>query len=313
MAVSKGAALSRGLVFAERRIAPIRPDREHTVVLPDGRRLGAAEFGERAAVPIVYLHGFLGSRLEPGAAEGRSRNIIGLDRPAYGRSDPQPAPSLAAFGRDARDGLDRLGVGRCLVVGVSAGAPYALAAALALGPERAPRLVLIGGVGGPDVLTAAGGGAEVIVRFARRGFGRGLLLRPWFRFARRTGLDRTLLGLGVAAEAGPLARHGHGMVLVHERLLQSLRAGSGAALPGPTADAFLLTRPWDIDPGALAAEALVLHGTDDPVVPPDHAAWYGERLPRSRVEFLPGEHHLSACFANVPTIQRIARELETGA
>src|SRR5919202_762895 len=85
--------------------------------------------GARAPVPVVYLHGFLGSRLEPGVADGLTVNAIGLDRPGYGRSDLQPEPSLAAFGRDVRAGLDALGVERCVVVGASTGAPYALAVA----------------------------------------------------------------------------------------------------------------------------------------------------------------------------------------
>jgi pimeloyl-ACP methyl ester carboxylesterase len=296
-------------VFSQPKVAPIRPDREHEVTLPDGRKLGAAEFGQRAALPLVYLHGFLGSRLEPGAIDRRYVNIIGLDRPGYGRSDPQrQGPSLAAFGRDVRDGLDRLGVGRCVLAGASAGAPYALAAALALGP-RVPKLVLVAGVGGPDVLTRTRGTADVIVRLAAERWGAGRILHGWFRMARRTGLDRTLLGLAVTSELRSLARHGLSGSFVHERLLQSLRTGNDRWLRGVAADARLLTRPWDVDPAALQTDTLVLHGTDDPAVPVEHAHWYAARLPRARLEILPGERHLSLCFASTDTIQRIVQEL----
>lgn len=295
-------------VLQERRVAPIRPDREHAIPLPDGRRMGAAEFGRRSTVPIVYLHGLLGSRLEPGAIDHRFVNIIGLDRPGYGDSDLQPAPSLTAFGRDVRDALDTLGIGRCVLVGASCGAPYAVAAATALGP-RALRLVLVAGVGGPEVLMRAGGAAEIIVRLAAEGWGRGRLLRGGFRLARSTGIDRTLLGVAVRGEAASLARHGLAPAFVHERLLQSLRAGNGRRLPGVMADARLLTRPWDVDPGAVGAEALVLHGTDDPAVPVEHAAWYAARMPGARVEIRPGERHLSLCFSSTDAVQRIAQGL----
>src|SRR3954454_19909125 len=60
-------ALSR-LIYAEPGVPPSRADREHTLALPAGRRLGGAELGPRERVPIVYLHGFLCSRLEPGVA-----------------------------------------------------------------------------------------------------------------------------------------------------------------------------------------------------------------------------------------------------
>jgi pimeloyl-ACP methyl ester carboxylesterase len=299
------------LVFAERRVPPIRPDREHSVALPDGRRLGAAEFGRRSGVPIVYLHGLFGSRIEPGAIERRFVNIIGLDRPGYGGTDLQPRRSLAAFGRDVRAGLDALGIGRCVVVGASSGAPFAIAAAAALGP-RALRLVLVAGVGGPEVLMRAGGAAEVIVRLAGEGWGGGRLLRNGFRLARSTGLDRTLLGTAVRDEAASLARHGLSAAFVHERLLQSMRMGNGRLMRGAVADARLLTRPWDVDPGTLATETLVLHGDDDPAVPVEHAAWYAGRMPRARVEIVPGERHLSLCFGSTDRVQHLAREL-TGA
>jgi pimeloyl-ACP methyl ester carboxylesterase len=209
-----------------------------------------------------------------------------------------------------RDGLDRLGVERCVLAGVSAGAPYAVAAALALG-SRVPRLVLVAGVGGPDVLLRTRGAADVIVRLAAERWGRGRLLHGWFRLARRTGLDRTLLGLAVASELRSLARHGLTGTFVHERLLQSLRTGNDRWLRGVAADARLLTRPWDVDPAALQTDTLVLHGTDDPAVPVEHAHWYAARLPRARLEIVPGERHLSLCFASTDAIQRIVQELAT--
>ncbi len=298
--------LSR-LVFAERGVAPIHADREQTLILPDGRRLGVAEFGERAAVPIIYLHGFLGSRLEPGAADGRTASIVAFDRPGYGRSDLQTVPSLAAFGRDIAAGLDLLGIERCVLVGASAGAPYAIASALALGP-RVARLVLVAGIGGPDVLLGAGGTARVIVRLAGQELGGGRLLHGWFRLARWSGLDRTLLGIAISTEFGPLARLGIETATVHERLLQSMRTGSDHWLRGVVADARLLTRPWDLDLAGLAPRTFVMHGTADPAVPAAHARWYAAHLPEPQVELLPGERHLSLCFASVGNVERIARE-----
>ncbi len=303
--MARAVALSR-LIFAERRVTPIRADRERTLVLPDGRRLGVAEFGERAAVPIVYLHGFLGSRLEPAAADGRTSSIIAFDRPGYGRTDLQPAPSLAAFGRDIATGLDLLGIERCVLVGASAGAPYAVAAALALGP-RAAKLILAAGIAGPEVLLQAGGAARVIVRLAGQALA-GRCLHGWFRFVRWSGLDRTLLGIAISTEYASLARLGIETATVHERLLQSLRTGSDHWLRGLVADARLLTRPWDLDLASLAPGTLVIHGTADPAVPAAHAEWYAAHLPAAQIELVTGQRHLSLCFGSVATIERIARE-----
>jgi pimeloyl-ACP methyl ester carboxylesterase len=70
---------------------------------------------------------------------------------------------------------------------------------------------------------------------------------------------------------------------------EAVRAGPGGAL----ADIGLLGRPWDVDPGQLRAPCLVLHATNDPVVPAAHAAWYGRHLPRAHVELVPAHAHIA--------------------
>ena len=39
--------------------------RNTTITLPDGRRLGYAEYGDPDAMPVLYCHGFPSCRLEP--------------------------------------------------------------------------------------------------------------------------------------------------------------------------------------------------------------------------------------------------------
>ena len=88
-----------------RAIPLIRPATDLILRLHDGRRLGVAEFGSRSALPVIYLHGFIGSRLEPAAVEIEDTNIISFDRPGYGRTDLQRLPSLRAWGADVAEAL----------------------------------------------------------------------------------------------------------------------------------------------------------------------------------------------------------------
>ncbi|MDV3242606.1 MAG: alpha/beta hydrolase, partial [Methylocaldum sp.] len=64
---------------------------DQTMTLEDGRRLGFAEVGYSAGLPVVYCHGFPASRLESvliaQAAERQRARIIAPDRPGYGLSD----------------------------------------------------------------------------------------------------------------------------------------------------------------------------------------------------------------------------------
>ncbi len=276
--------------------------------LHDGRRIGVAEFGTRSSLPVVYLHGFIGSRLEPGAARIDGTNIISIDRPGYGRTDLQRLPSLCAWGADVAEALVQLGVSECIVVGVSTGAPYALAVAAALGP-RVRRVILAGGIAGPEVIETAGGTALALSMIGRRGSRTGRVLHRLLRIARATRLDRRFLARIVASEREPLERQGLSLEVVHARLLQSFRAGNRRGLRGALADARLVAQPWDFKVADLQAEVLILHGTDDSVVPPAHAHWYAAHLPCARLEMAPGELHLSMCFRSAARIQEACREL----
>jgi pimeloyl-ACP methyl ester carboxylesterase len=287
---------------------PIQPETDLVLRLHDGRHLGVAEFGSRSPLPVVYCHGFLGSRLEPGAAGAQGTNIVAFDRPGYGRTDQQRLPSLRGWGADVGEALVQLGVAECMVVGVSTGAPYALAVAATLGP-RARRVILAGGIAGPEVLETAGGTALALSMMGRGDSRTGRLLHRLLKLAFATRLDRRLLALVVASEREALERQGLALGDLHARLLQSFRAGNRRGLGGALADARLVTQPWDFSVGEIVSEVEVLHGADDPVVPPTHAHWYAAHLPCARFELVPGELHLSLCFRSAGRIQEAVREL----
>ena len=279
-----------------------------TLRLHDGRRMGVAEFGRRSALPVVYMHGFIGSRLEPGAVDLGDVNIIAFDRPGYGRTDLQRLPSLRSWGADVAEALVQLGVSQCILVGVSTGAPYALAVAAVLG-ERARRVILAGGIAGPEVLETAGGTALVLSMLGRSGSRTGRLVHRLLKIARATRLDRRLMALVVAGERDALERQGLSTEVLHARLLQSFRTGNRRGLRGALADARLVAQPWDFPLAEIRHEVELLHGTEDQVVPPAHAHWYAAHLPRARLTMAPGELHLSTCFRSAARIQESFHEL----
>jgi pimeloyl-ACP methyl ester carboxylesterase len=111
--------------------------RERTMPLPDGRRLAWSSGGDDDGVPVLYLHGAIGTPVRRTAeldlliAELGIR-YLAVSRPGFGRSDPCPGRRIADFPADVEHLADRLGLGRFTVVGVSAGGPYAIACARAL-------------------------------------------------------------------------------------------------------------------------------------------------------------------------------------
>jgi len=117
-------------------------------LLPDGRRLAFAEYGDPSGVPVVSLHGTPGGRL--GGALHHERyarqglRVIAPERPGYGESDAAPGRTVRSFADDVIALLDAEGLGSAFVVGGSGGGPHALAVAAAA-PDRVRAVgVLVG-------------------------------------------------------------------------------------------------------------------------------------------------------------------------
>lgn len=104
-----------------------------TIAMSDGRTVGFADYGTPDQIAVLWCHGGPGNRFEPSfiaeAATRAGMRLIGIDRPGYGRSTPQPGRTIAGWVPDAIAVADHLGIDRFAVVGVSTGGAYALALA----------------------------------------------------------------------------------------------------------------------------------------------------------------------------------------
>ena len=113
---------------------------EGMITTKDGRTIGFADYGTPDQTALLWCHGGPGSRFEPAFfAEAASRaglRLIGIDRPGYGFSTPQPGRTIGGWVPDAIAVLDHLGIDRLLVAGASTGGAYALALA-----AQSPRVI----------------------------------------------------------------------------------------------------------------------------------------------------------------------------
>ncbi|HEU4793766.1 MAG TPA: alpha/beta hydrolase, partial [Nitrolancea sp.] len=99
--------------------------------LPDGRRLGHAEFGDPNGVPCFFFHGIPGSRLEAAFVDELAAQygirVIGIDRPGMGLSDYVSGRRFLDWPADVVALADSLGIEQFAVAGVSGGAAYVAA------------------------------------------------------------------------------------------------------------------------------------------------------------------------------------------
>ncbi len=139
-------------------MAPETTDR--TLRLRDGRFLGYAEVGDPDGRPVLYFHGFPGSRLEArlthAAAAGGGVRVIALDRPGMGLSTHKPGRGFLDWPDDVAEAADLLGIERFAVAGLSGGGPYTAVCALKLS-QRLTGAAIISGVGPFDAPEATVG------------------------------------------------------------------------------------------------------------------------------------------------------------
>jgi len=269
--------------------------RTNTIVLPDGRRLAYAEYGDPNGRPVLYFHGFPNSRLNaaPGAEAARRARVrlIAFDRPGFGRSDFQRGRTIAGWVDDVVAATDQLGLDRFAVIGYSGGGPYAVACAARI-PQRITALALVSALAPLAVPDAVRGFPLVTRLFLRLWRVLPWLTRPgiWLIGLQvRRAPEKAIVGAGRAAppaDKAVLSRPEVRAAFARD-LQESFRQGSRAA----SHEFALYLKRWNVSEEGIALEVQLWQGEADKVVPPSMGRYHAKVIPNCRATFLPDQGH----------------------
>jgi pimeloyl-ACP methyl ester carboxylesterase len=263
--------------------------------LPDGRRLGFAEYGAADGRPLLFFHGTPGARLLARVAHevALSRNVrlIVPERPGFGRSDFQAGRRIAHWPDDVAVLADALGLDRFAVAGVSGGGPYALACAWRL-PDRIPVVGIVSGMVPLDDPASA----AALPRRERQVFA--LLRRaPWLARAlaaaavpvARRYPDRTfdLVAARAPAPDRALLQQPEIRAGLIGDMREALRAGAHGALH----ELELFGRAWGFRLADVQVPVVLWHGEADAQVPVAIARRLAREIPTCRARFLADAGH----------------------
>ncbi len=224
------------------------------------------------AIDLVFAPGFI-SHIEnywdhPDLARWLTRlgsfaRVIMFDKRGTGLSDPvSEMPSLEQRMDDVRAVMDAAGIESAVLFGISeGGALSALFAATY--PQRCQRLVLFGG------FARFPGGAEVLKRFcdyADRGWGSGGSLPAWAPSRQN---DPTMQQWW-----GRFERLGGSPAAAMAVMRMAAETDVSAILP------------------SIRVPTLVIHCTDDTIIPIECGRFIAKNIPGARLIELPGEDHL---------------------
>jgi pimeloyl-ACP methyl ester carboxylesterase/acyl dehydratase len=262
--------------------------REFDVRTHDGRVLHAYDVGSTGQpdeLVVMWHHGTpnTGAPPEPLFEAARSVAIrwIGYDRPSYGGSTSRDDATVAAAAEDARRVVDHLGIGHFAVVGHSGGGPRALAC----GARLSDRVLAVVAISSPAPWPAAG-----LDYFAGMSDGTARELRAAARG--RAQLEQVLTANEFDRESFIPADYAaldgnwswfNGIVA----------AGTATGIGGMVEDDVSAMAPWDFDLGGVTAPTLIMHGTDDRMVPSSHSEWLAAHCPAAELRLVPGQGHIS--------------------
>jgi pimeloyl-ACP methyl ester carboxylesterase len=264
-------------------------EREGSLKLGSGRRLGYALYGARHGPAVFVLDG-PGSR---GLARAMARTasdlrlrLIAPDRPGFGASTPQAGRSFLSWPSDLVALADELDADRVGVVAQSGGCPYALASAYRV-PGRVARVAVIGGIA-PLTSRAVSAGMARQMRttllLARRA--PWVLHRTLRALARQARRSPERVARRIAEQAPPADRR----ALADEELWQIHVRTTAEVLASPASIAFelgLLTRPWGFELSHLRVPVAIWEGELDTTHPPAMAFHLAEQIPDSELHLVP--------------------------
>ncbi|HEY7599537.1 MAG TPA: alpha/beta hydrolase [Candidatus Limnocylindrales bacterium] len=283
---------SRALVAS----AAGRAQRDATITLADGRRLGFREIGPRDGRAVLFFHGLGTTRVicpaDEQLAGDHGVRLIAIDRPGIGLSERLPGRRLLDWPADIAQLADRLALASFAIVGWSGGGPYAVACARVM-PERVRAVGLvsapapISGVKGVDYLrrfhraARAAGRAPWMIRLAMWNWGRPQRRDP-VRF-----FDESFAEM-CAADQEVLSEPGLRQQMIDNSFELYRQGGRGIA-----DEALVLARRWGFAAHEVRVPVHIWHGEQDEVVPLAMAHYLAREIRGARTRFFAEEgHHL---------------------
>src|SRR5271165_5220551 len=253
-----------------------KPRAEGRFYLPDGRRLGYAEYGDPSGSVVLWFHGTPGGRrqfplLGRRAAEKLGLRVVLVERPGCGLSDAHVYGAVADWATDMAHVADALGAERLAVVGLSGGGPFAMACAAV--PPLAGRVAAVAVVAGVvlPIVPLGHYGCRAYASTTPEG-------------DRRVLADPEMEGMFL-----------DDLVLVARGRFQAI-----------VDDARLFGRDWGFRLADVKAPVVWWHGDADHIVPLGGAKAAAATLPDAELVLRPQESHLGG-FAAADEVLRFVR------
>jgi len=269
---------------------------DNYILLEDHRKLGYAEYGVKNGYPIIYCHGSQSSRLEMhydlSFAVNNDIRIISIDRPGHGFSDYNSKGSILSFANDVKQLMDKLEIKEFSVLGMSAGAPFAMGIAYTLG-QVVNKLGIVSGFAPYtveskkelskeiNILLGLAKSAPILLR---------LMLKIQNRQLKKNPQKALMNFLKVMSPPDQEILKNESVMKVIENMFKEAFRNGSRGVAHEISN--ILVRDWNFSIGEISVPTYIWHGEKDANVPKGWAEMTNKIIPNSHLKVYPDEGHL---------------------
>lgn len=263
-----------------------------------GKKVHYYTYGNPAAKPLFFIHGFPGTGqqgllLLRGSPYEQEFYLIAMDRPGYGLAEHEPDFSLKKFTEYAGELMDLLGYNKFVVVSISGGGPYAAAMSFFLA-HRIQATVSINGIAPMDFkrfpfLNQAQKKMYLLNKLLPRPAIQYIVEQLYNKNADR--IDQILVS--DFEGFSPNDRKALDDPKTGPYLLETFKFSVMKGPYGLLSDMRLYLEPWGFKIKDIKVPYYLYHGTADDIVHPIWSRFMKAELTDVRLKFFDGEGHYS--------------------
>jgi pimeloyl-ACP methyl ester carboxylesterase len=270
---------------------------KHTLTLKDGRDVELLTAGIKSKSAILFHHGTPGSTLTwqdwlPVVQE-LGGFAISYSRPGYGNSSRHEGRTVLDNSNDIKQILDHFGIEKVVSIGWSGGGPHALADTTLSQNVASISIAGVGEYTAKDLNFLEGMGEENHIEFGAAMQGK-TEIETWMK--EHSGEMATVTGEQLIEAFGGLIGEADKRSYtpkVADSGAEDFRHALSKGYYGWMDDDLAFVQHWGFDITKIEKPIELWQGDDDFMVPHAHGKWLADKIPTSKLIFVPGEGHIS--------------------
>ena len=273
------------------------PEKKSLIKLRNGNNIGYAIYGNKKNFPIFYFHGWPGSRFELKNIPLKKKKcfIIALERPGYGISDPISKFKILDWPKIVLEVANKLKIKNFSIIGVSGGAPFALACANTIKNKRLKSIAIVCALAPSKAKGMNKGRVGMLLNLGRKPFISWLI----FNFLRVRLLNGNLeKSFNKWKNKISLPEIDLKLFTIDrgKRLMENFKEAVKHGTKGVHRDANLYSNYWGFKLKNIKKKIFVWHGDKDLTVPIITNKYYKKKLKNKEIFIKPNEGHFSICY-----------------